>query len=150
MEMIRHPGASAVVPLVGTLRDPDPEVVLIRQYRYAADGFLLEIPAGRLELDEDPVVCAARELSEETGYSASRIDQLTTVYTTPGFTDERIHLFVASGLSGGQTAHESDEFLTVESMPLVRALQLVQTGEISDAKTIAGLLFTAAFRSAFV
>jgi ADP-ribose pyrophosphatase len=113
LEMVRHPGASAVVPFLDPLDSPDPRILLIRQYRYAADGYVYEIPAGRLDAGESPRDCALRELREETGYSAAELIPLTTFYTTPGFTDERIHLFAASGLSEGDSATESDEILDV-------------------------------------
>ena len=103
LEMVRHPGASAVVPFLSDPGGEDPQVLLIRQYRYAADGYLLEIPAGRLNTGEAPVDCARRELKEETGCSAEQIDHLFTMYTTPGFTDEKIHLFMATGLVTGET-----------------------------------------------
>ena len=147
LEMIRHPGASAVVPFLSDPRGEDPQVLMIRQYRYAADGYLLEIPAGRLDPGEDPRHCALRELKEETGCSAERVDHLFTMYTTPGFTDEKIHLFMATGLAAGEAKRESDEFLDLEPMPLSRALELVEAGEIKDAKTALGLLFAAGFRA---
>ena len=147
LEMIRHPGASAVVPFLSDPNGDDPQVLLIRQYRYAADGFLLEIPAGRLDAGEDPKDCAVRELKEETGCTAGRVDHLFTMYTTPGFTDEKIHLFMATGLVSGEPKHEADEFLDLEPMLLSRALELVEAGEIKDAKTALGLLFAAGFRA---
>ena len=103
LEMIRHPGASAVVPVLDA-NASDPMVLLIRQYRYAADGYLYEVPAGRLDPGETPLACAHRELKEETGYTAQRVEPLFTMFTTPGFTDERIHLFIASGLEAGESA----------------------------------------------
>lgn len=147
LEMIRHPGASAVVPFLSDPRGEDPQVLLIRQYRYAAEGYLLEIPAGRLNAEEDPRDCARRELKEETGCSAEEVSHLFTMYTTPGFTDEKIHLFMATGLVAGEAKHEADEFLDLEPMLLSRALELVETGEIKDAKTALGLLFAAGFRA---
>lgn len=147
LEMIRHPGASAIVPFLSDPRGDDPQVLLIRQYRYAAEGYLLEIPAGRLNPGEDPRDCARRELKEETGCSAEEIDHLFTMYTTPGFTDEKIHLYIATGLVAGETKHEADEFLDLEPMLLSRALKLVEAGEIKDAKTALGLLFAAGFRA---
>ena len=146
LEMIRHPGASAVVPFLSDPRGDDPQVLLIRQYRYAADGYLYEIPAGRLDPGEDPHDCAVRELKEETGCTAEQLDYLLTIYTTPGFTDERIHLYVATGLASGETKHEADEFLDLQPMLLSRALEMVQVGEIRDSKTALGLLFAAGFR----
>jgi ADP-ribose pyrophosphatase len=147
LEMVRHPGASAVVPFLSDPSGEDPQVLLIRQYRYAADGYLYEIPAGRLNPGEDPRQCALRELKEETGCSADRVDELFTMYTTPGFTDEKIHLFMATGLTSGETKHEVDEFLELQPMPLSRALQMIQAGEIQDSKTALGLLFAAGFRA---
>jgi ADP-ribose pyrophosphatase len=147
LEMIRHPGASAVVPFLSDPTDDDPQVLLIRQYRYAAEGFVYEIPAGRLDPGEEPVGCAHRELREETGCDAERVEHLVTIYTTPGFTDEKIHLFMAVGLSRGELAREADEFIEIETMPLSRALELVERGVIQDGKTIVGLLYAAGFRA---
>jgi ADP-ribose diphosphatase len=147
LEMVRHGGASAVVPFLSDPRGEDPQVLLIRQYRYAAEDYLLEIPAGRLNPGEDPRDCALRELKEETGCSAEQVDHLFTMYTTPGFTDEKIHLFMATGLVAGETSHEADEFLDLEPMLLSRSLELVEAGEIKDAKTALGLLFAAGFRA---
>jgi ADP-ribose pyrophosphatase len=145
LEMIRHPGASAVVPFLSDPRGKDPQLLLIKQYRYAADGYMYEIPAGRLDPGESPADCAKRELREETGCTASSIVPLYTMYTTPGFTDERIHIFLATGLERGPTAHESDEFLSVESISLRHALEMIESGEINDGKTAVGILFAAGF-----
>jgi ADP-ribose pyrophosphatase len=147
LEMVRHPGASAVVPFLSDPSGEDPQVLLIRQYRYAAESYLYEIPAGRLNAEENPRDCALRELKEETGCSAERMDELFTMYTTPGFTDEKIHLFMATGLTFGETKHEADEFLELQPMPLSRALQMIEAGEIQDSKTALGLLFAAGFRA---
>jgi ADP-ribose pyrophosphatase len=147
LEMIRHSGASAIVPFLSDPRGEDPQVLMIRQYRYAADGYLYEIPAGRLDKGENPRDCAARELKEETGCTADHFDHLLTIYTTPGFTDEKIHLFLATGLVAGETKHEVDEFLDLHPMRLSRALEMIEAGEIQDAKTVIGLLFAAGFRS---
>jgi len=140
LEMVRHSGASAVVPLLDG--GSDPQVLLIRQYRYAADGYVYEIPAGRLDPGEAPESCASRELREETGYTAASLRLLTTIYTTPGFTDERIHLFVADGLKPGSSARESDEFLELHPVPLSEAVAMVQSGKIVDGKTSVALLLT--------
>ena len=145
LEIIRHPGASAVVPFLSDPSGDDPQVLLLRQYRYAASGYLFEIPAGRLEPGESPESCARRELREETGCSAATLRPLTTMFTTPGFTDERIHLFMASGLERGPTSHEADEVIEVVAVPLARALAMIWQGEIQDAKTALGLLFSAGF-----
>jgi ADP-ribose diphosphatase len=147
LEMIRHPGASAVVPFLTDPHAEDPQILLIRQYRYAADGYLYEIPAGRLNSGELPHDCAQRELKEETGCSAKEIVPLFTMYTTPGFTDERIHVFMATGLVAGETKHEADEFLELQPMLLSRALQMIEAGEIKDGKTALGVLFAAGFRA---
>jgi ADP-ribose pyrophosphatase len=145
--MIRHSGASAVVPFLSDPAGDDPQVMMIRQYRYAAEGYVWEIPAGRLEPDEDPRDCAVRELQEETGCTAQHVERLTTIYTTPGFTDEVIHIFMATGLTHGETAHEADEFVEVQPLPLSRTLAMIQQGEIQDAKTVVGLLYAAGFRA---
>lgn len=147
LEMVRHPGASAVVPFLSDPRSEDPQVLLIRQYRYAANGYLFEIPAGRLDPGEDPLDCAARELKEETGCTAEKLDYLLTMYTTPGFTDEKIHLYMATGLVAGETKHEADEFLELRPVLLSRALEMIEAGEIQDGKTALGLLFAAGFRA---
>jgi ADP-ribose pyrophosphatase len=147
MDMVRHPGASAIVPFVTALDADDPQLLLIRQYRYAADGFIYEIPAGRLDAGEDPKDCAARELREETGCTARNIEFLFTMFTTPGFTDEKIHVFLATGLERGETAHEADEFMTLETVSLSHALRMIEKGEISDGKTALGILYAAGFRA---
>jgi ADP-ribose pyrophosphatase len=133
LEMVRHSGASAVVPLLDDPGASDPRVVLIRQYRYAANGHIYEVPAGRLDADESPLQCARRELEEETGYIATQVVQLLSIFTTPGFTDERIHLFMAWGLTRGQERRERDEFLTTVTLPLGRVIQMIDEGAIPDA-----------------
>jgi len=147
LEMIRHPGAAAVVPFLGDPMGDDPQILLLKQYRYAAEEFLYEVPAGRLDLGERPLDCARRELMEETGCEAERIEQLYTFYTTPGFTDEKIHAFMAVGLTRGESRHETDEFITVETMTLSHALGLIEKGEIKDAKTALSILFAAGFKA---
>ncbi|MEJ7809276.1 MAG: NUDIX hydrolase [Gemmatimonadaceae bacterium] len=146
LEMFRHPGASAVVPFLSDPEGADPEILLIRQYRYAADGYLYEIPAGRLDPGEPPLDCARRELQEETGCTAERVQHMYTFFPTPGFCDERIHLFMATGLTRGDVAREADEFMEVETRPLSDALAMIERGEIADGKTALGLLFAAGFR----
>jgi ADP-ribose pyrophosphatase len=147
LEIIRHPGASAVLPFLSDPAGADPQLLLIKQYRYAAEDFLYEVPAGRLDPNESPIDCARRELLEETGCSAERLEPLYTFYTTPGFIDERIHGFIATGLTRGETQREADEFMTVETLTLSRALELIQKGEIRDGKTAVLILFAAGFRA---
>ena len=134
LEMVRHPGAAAVVPLKdsGT-------VVLIKQFRHAAGGFIYEIPAGKLHAGEDPMHCAARELEEEIGYVAGRLDRLTSILTAPGFTDEVIHIYKATALTRGQQQLDRDEVLEVLEFPLEEAIAMIVAGTIRDAKTIVGL-----------
>ncbi len=146
LELVRHPGASCVLPIFGDLGEPDPDVLLIHQYRYAGGGLMYEVPAGIPEgPSESWSACAHRELEEETGYRARTLHPLTRIYTTPGFTDEVIHLFAATGLSRGSPDHDADEFLEVVRVPFSRALELIRTGELVDAKSIACLLFAGAF-----
>ena len=145
LEMVRHPGASAVVPFLSDPEGEDPQILLIKQYRYAAGEFLYEIPAGRLDGGERPEDCAVRELREETGCTALRVEHMYTFYTTPGFTDEKIHLFLAVGLERGEAKREADEFLELETLPLSRALEMIRKGEIKDGKTVIGILFAAGF-----
>jgi len=145
LEVIRHPGAAAVVPFASDPRGADPTILLIQQYRYATNGSLIEIPAGRLNPGEDPQACAQRELLEEVGVKAGRLERLTTIWTTPGFTDESIHLFWAADLTAGKHAREPDEFIEVTPTPLSEVLNLIRSGVISDAKTVVALLFVAGF-----
>jgi ADP-ribose pyrophosphatase len=145
LEMIRHPGASAVVPFMSK-PTADGQILLIKQYRYAAERYLYEVPAGRLDAGERPIDCARRELKEETGCVAAAVEHLFTIFTTPGFTDEQIHIFVAYGLERGGTAHEPDEFMSVETVTLPHAVELVRTGGIVDAKTALAILYAHQFR----
>ncbi len=134
MEIIHHPGAAAIVPM----KDNE-TVLLIRQYRHAVGGYILEIPAGKLDPNEDPKDCAARELEEEIGYRPTSLEFLLTFFTTPGFTDEVIHVFKATGLTPGRRNLGSDEVLDLVEMPLERAIAQIRDGVIRDGKTIVGL-----------
>lgn len=134
LEVVRHPGAAAIVPL----KDEE-TVILIRQYRLAAGGYIFEIPAGKLHPEEDPAHCATRELEEEIGYRAGRLNKIATFFTAPGFTDEVMHLYVARDLTRGVQALDGDEVLEVVEMPLEKAMAHIQDGTIRDAKTIIGL-----------
>ena len=138
-EWIEHPGASAIIPLL-----PDNQIILVRQFRYPVGQVTLEVPAGKLDkIGEDPVECAKRELSEETGYPAEKIWKLTTIATTVGFTNEYIHLYAASDLKAGKIHPDSDEFINVVKIPLTAALQMVETGKIFDAKSAVSILLLA-------
>jgi ADP-ribose pyrophosphatase len=149
LEMIRHSGASAVLPFLSDPAGNDPQILLIRQYRYAADGPMLEVPAGRPDVAGEPWEdVARRELREETGLTAGELRHLTTIYTTPGFTDERIHLFIASNLEAGRQSLDRDEFLETVTLNLSDALEMIRDGEITDAKTICTILYAAGFLGA--
>ena len=135
-EWIQHPGASAVIPLL-----PTQEIILVRQYRYPVGRVTLEIPAGKLDApDEDPLVCAKRELGEETGYTADTLRRLTTIGTTVGFSNEYIHIYAAEGLMPGEQHPDEDEFLNVVKVPLAEAVQMTRDGRIFDAKSIVAIL----------
>jgi ADP-ribose pyrophosphatase len=135
MEMIRHPGATAVVAV-----DDDDRVLFVRQYRYAASGWLLEIPAGKLDGDEPPEACAVREVEEETGFRPGELISLGWIWTTPGFTDEKIWLFLARDLARSRQNLQADEVLTVERVPLEQAVEMAASGEIHDGKSVCALL----------
>ena len=137
LDIVRHPGAAAVVPF-----EREDVVLLIRQYRHAAGGTIWEVPAGKLD-GEAPAVCAARELEEEVGRRAARLVPLASILTTPGFTDEVIHLFAAFDLAPVPQRLEHDEVIEVVPMPLARALALVWSGELRDAKSSLALLHAA-------
>jgi len=146
LEMIRHPGAAAVLPVVGSLDEENPEVLLLRQYRYAAGGVIWEVPAGLpLGPDEPWEACAARELEEETGRRGKRLVPLTRILTTPGFTDEMIRLYVADGLEEGAAKLDDDEFVEVRRVRFSEAVEMVRSGEIVDCKSVATILYAAAF-----
>lgn len=139
-EVVEHAGAVGVVPV-----NEQGEILLVRQYRYAAGKTLLEIPAGKLEPDEDPLACARRELLEETGFAASSIERLISFYSTPGFTNEILHLFLATGLTQKEQNLDKDEDIDVVPVPFEQAINLIWSGEICDAKSVAGI-FAAYYR----
>jgi len=135
LALLRHPGASAVVPFVD-----EGTVLMLRQYRYAASGTLWEIPAGKLDPGESPEACAERELEEETGFGAGRFERLGMIHTSPGFTDETIHLFAAYDLRPGTRALDPHESLDAVPVPLERVLSMIDSGDITDAKSLCALL----------
>jgi ADP-ribose pyrophosphatase len=137
-DCIEHPGAVAIVPFL-----PGNRIVLIRQYRFAVRGDLWEIPAGTLEAGEAPGACARRELMEEIGYRAGRLEKLGVFYTAPGFCDERMHLYVARDLRPERRPGDPDEIIRPRAVPLATALRWAGTGRIRDAKTLVGLAWAA-------
>jgi len=149
LELVTHPGAAAIVPFLDPPEAADPRIVLIRQYRYAAGGEIYEIPAGiPLSPTEGWETCARRELAEETGFEARELRYLTRIYTTPGFTDEVIHLFAATDLSAGNTNRDADEFIEVVPLPLSQVFAKIRVGEIVDAKSLCAIFFAARAREA--
>lgn len=138
MEIIRHPGAAAIVPVMD-----DGSVLLLKQYRHAVGGFIWEIPAGTLDPGEDPRQCAERELIEETGYAARHFERLAEITPLPAYSDERIHIFLATGLTKAAQNLDPDELLVVHQVELGLAMEMIADGEIQDAKTIVGLQLTA-------
>lgn len=134
-DIVSHPGASVVVPL-----NEKGEIYMVRQFRKPIEAISLEIPAGKLDPGEDPRTCAVRELKEETGLNAEHLTHLTSIHTTPGFSNEVLHLYVATGLSEGDSCADEDEFISTEKYSVNELLELVLKGKITDAKTIIGIL----------
>ena len=134
IERIRHPGAAAIVPLL-----PDYRVVMIKQYRHSVGQDLWEIPAGTMNPDESPFECAKRELREETGFEAEWFQKLAEIFPVPGYSDERIHLYRATGLTPVKQALDEDEILEIHPIPFEEVLQMIVRGDIQDAKSISGL-----------
>jgi ADP-ribose pyrophosphatase len=145
LEMIRHPGAAAVVPFLDDPSTPNPRVLLIRQFRHAADDLLWEVPAGTLSVGEAPDACARRELAEEAGVEAGTLVRLTTIFTTPGFTDERIHLYLATNLGPVALAPEADEFITVHEKRWSEVGKMIRTGKVRDGKSLCALMYVNCF-----
>ena len=134
MEVIRHPGAAAIVPVTD-----DGCILLLNQYRHAVGGFIWEIPAGTLDPDEDEMTCARRELTEETGYIAHKLEKLGVITPLPAYSDERIHIYLATGLTRAAQNLDDDELLSVHPFTMQAALAMIGEGKIQDAKTIASL-----------
>lgn len=139
LEILRHPGAAVVVPLTD-----QGQVLLVRQYRHAVGGWLLEAPAGKLDPGEGAESCARRELEEETGWRAGELLALGSIWSSPGFTDERLHLFLARDLKPGRQRLEDDEVLTIEPLALAEAVAMARDGRIADSKSVCALLRAAA------
>lgn len=135
-EVIEHPGGVGIIPVT-----EDDSIILVKQYRKAVERFLLEIPAGKLELNEEPRETAQRELKEETGYEAGRMEYLLEFYTSPGFTNEKIYLFLATDLIEGEANPDSGEFIEYEKHKIDDLIKMVERGEIKDSKTIIGINF---------
>ncbi len=133
-DIVRHPGASAVIPL-----NEDGELYMVRQFRKPLNAVSLEIPAGKLDAGEDPAVCAARELKEETGLTSHQITHMASVHSTPGFSDEILHIYAAVGLNEGESCADEDEFISAEKYPVAELIDKVFSGEITDAKSIIGI-----------
>ncbi|MWC28390.1 NUDIX domain-containing protein [Paenibacillus sp. MMS18-CY102] len=129
-EIVRHPGAAAVLALL------DDKMLVVEQFRKPLEKFQIEIPAGKLDPNEDPIVCAGRELEEETGYRATSLRPLSAFYTSPGFADEKLYVYLAEGLEKGKMNPDEDEYLRVEAITLEQALAYIAEGRISDAKTV--------------
>lgn len=137
LEVIRHPGASAIVPLLN-----DNRVLMLKQYRHAVGGPIWEIPAGTFDGKEDPLVCAKRELTEETGYEAHHWDRLGAITPVPGYSDETIHLFLASDMRPSEQTLDLDEIIEVHPLPINEVVDMIKGGQIQDAKTIAAIFLT--------
>ncbi len=134
IDIIRHPGASAIIPI-----SDKNMVVLIKQYRHAIGDYIWEIPAGTLNKNEEPLECAKRELTEETGFKADVFQKLGEITPVPGYSDERIHLFLATGLTPAKQNLDADEILKVHEILLDEVLKMIYNGEIQDGKTICGM-----------
>ena len=137
-EIIQHPGGSVALALF-----ENNDILLVKQYRYPIGAGVIELPAGKLDANEDPQHCAERELREETGYVAKRWTKLTTIMTTPGFCDERLHIYMAQDLTTsphGQALEEGEQTIKLIRVPLAEAIAMVETGEIVDGKSIVGIL----------
>ncbi|XJZ26115.1 NUDIX hydrolase [Bacillota bacterium Lsc_1132] len=132
-EIIKHPGAVAIIALTD-----DNKIVMVEQYRKALERTIVEIPAGKLEKGEEPAVCARRELEEETGYVCEKLELLVSFYTSPGFADEIVHVYIATGLSKKEDAAslDEDEFVNLEELTLEEAVQYIKEQKIFDAKTV--------------
>ncbi len=141
-DVVRHPGGAGALPLFG-----DGRVALVRQYRHPARRELLEIPAGRIESDETPEMCAAREVEQEIGFRAGRIEKLGEFYSTPGFCEETLYVYLATDLRPSSQRLDHDELVEIVYLPFAEAVNMIDRGEIEDAKTIIALLMTEKLKS---
>lgn len=135
-EIIEHPGAVAVIPVT-----EENEIVMVRQYRKSVEQYLLEVPAGKLEIGEEPLECAGRELLEETGYKSDSIEFLFKIFTSPGFNTEVISIFLAKNLTKDVAQPDEDEYIEVKKYAIDDLVKMIEIGEILDAKTISAILF---------
>ena len=140
VEYIEHPGAAAIVPFLG-----DNRIVMLKQYRHALKKYIWEIPAGTLDPEEEVLICARRELVEETGYSANQWHRLGEITPVPGYSNERIHLFLARELQPAVQNLDADEVIQVQEVDFKKAMEMIESGEIQDAKSIAGLFMASAW-----
>jgi ADP-ribose pyrophosphatase len=134
-DIVKNPNACAIVAL-----DGEDNVIMVRQFRQSAGKVLLEVPAGKIDEGEDPDACAARELAEETGYTAQKIERILSARVSPGFSTEIIYIYKATGLTPGETDFDEDEFIETVKVPLKKAYGMIKKGEIEDGKTISGVL----------
>jgi len=143
-EIVDHPGAVAIVPITN-----EEKIIMVKQYRKPIEDFLLEIPAGKLEYNESPILCAHRELHEETGFIANRLEHMLTIFTSPGFSNEKIEIFIAKDLTEGEAKPDEDEYLLVESYSLPELIRMIFDGSIKDSKTITGILVAQEYLSRY-
>ncbi|NLL96061.1 MAG: NUDIX hydrolase [Clostridiaceae bacterium] len=134
-DIIRNPGAAVIIPII------DDCIVLVEQFRKAAEKTFIELPAGKLEYGEDPEACAERELKEETGYSAKKLEKVLSLYPAPAFADEILHIYLATDLEKGEATPDEDEFISSKAYKIEDALAMIDEGTINDGKTVAGILF---------
>lgn len=137
-EVAKHPGGAVILAIF-----PDENILLIKQHRYPINKFIYELPAGKLDINEDPLDCAKRELEEETGYTANKWEKLTAIYTTPGFCSEQLHIYLASELHlsrNGRNLEEGELTMELEIVPLEKAIKMIEMQEIVDGKTICGIM----------
>ena len=139
-EIVIHRGASAIIPVMD-----NGDIIFVRQYRHPIGEYILEIPAGTLKEGEDPEACARRELEEETGYRAGELIHLLTIYPSPGYSSERLHLYLARKLEKGNQNLEADEDISITFLSLEDALEAIRRRRIRDAKTIVGILYYSLF-----